>query len=106
MADIWEGVRWEYLNNVDGVGATGTGTVISSPCRLFEVRGVAYSAISRMNLYDHTNRPQNPILALNPSLGTPDIGWRKEVTLQLRRGLYVSFSMGTGPMELWAGWER
>lgn len=106
MADIWEGVRWQYLNNVDGVGATGTGMVISYPCRLFEVRGVAYTGAGRMVLYDHTNRPQNPIVTLTPTIGTPDPGWRKEITLQVRNGLYVSFSQGTGTLELWAGWER
>lgn len=102
--NVWDGVRWEFLSNQSGVGVTGTGMVISRPCQLYELRGVARTAAGYMALYDHTNRPLNPIASLNPGAGVPDPGWRKDLGMGLRNGLYVSFSMGTGQLDLLAGW--
>lgn len=102
----WRGMRWQWLTNVGGVGATGTGMVISQACRLYEVRGVAQTATGSLMLYDHTNLPQNPLLQLTPGIGQPDPGWRKVLHVGLQNGLYVSFSMGTGTLGLAAGWER
>lgn len=102
----WRGVRWRWLNNVDGVGATGTGMVLSAPMQVYEVRGVAQTAAGSMQLYDHTNRPQNPLLQLTPTIGQPDPGWQKPIMVGVQNGLYVSFSMGTGVLGLAVGHER
>lgn len=102
----WRGVQWRWVDNTSGLGATGTMMVLSTSRRIFEVRGVAVTGTGSMMLYDHTNRPQNPLLQLTPTIGQPDPGWQKPLHLAVQRGLYVSFSMGTGGLGLAVAHER
>ncbi len=105
MASPWAGLRYEFISNQIGVGVTGTSMVISRPCRLFDLRSTSLTANSSLALYDHTNRPQNPIVLMTPSPTAPDMWPRIPVHRELKNGLYVSFSMGTGTIGLEAGWE-
>lgn len=106
MPDIWAGIRWQFLSNQTGLGATGTSMVLSRPCRLYAVRGVTRTAAGYAMLYDSTNTPTNPVISLNPGVGVPDNGWETPYHIELKNGLYVSFSMGVGGFDLAAGWER
>lgn len=103
----WRLIRWNSGNNVDGVGATGTTMLFSQPGVLYLAQTEAYTAQGRMHLYDHTNRPQNPVAVLTPAPAAPDnLPRLPRVGIPLNLGLYVSYSMGTGGMTIFGGWER
>ena len=90
---LFQGVQYSFLRNTWGVA----GALMDRPGRVFEVRFVVYTAATAVAyLFDHSRYPQNPIGTLNAGGGLPDTYPRQPIALPMRRGVYVSFSMGSG----------
>lgn len=102
--ELFRGVQWRYVNNLSGLGATGSNMVLSRGGRLYLVLPVGHTAPGLVRAYDSTNTPQNPLMDIAaPVAGQP---WPSvPVSIPLKRGLYFSYSMGTGGISVGVGWD-
>lgn len=102
--ELFRGIQWRYVNNLTGLGATGSNMVLSRAGRVFVIQAVAHTAPGLIRGYDSTNVPQNPVI----DIPIPVAGYQfppVQVTVPLQRGLYFSYSMGTGGISVGIGWD-